>query len=122
MEKFQIAKYGMMQVVALVYGVLASGTAVKLSQPILEMGYPMPTAYWGALCYRHYGMLLFIPIMVWVLTAGYYSSSIPEQTVDERWLIGSGMFLLIILFLLGTILAFVTGAFALSSHGPLQSL
>jgi len=30
MEKFQIAKYGMMQIAAVVFGILACGTTVKL--------------------------------------------------------------------------------------------
>jgi len=112
MEKFQIAKYGMMQVTALAYGILACGTTVKLGKPLVESGYTMPPIYWSALFYRDHGILLLAVIIVWTIAAAYYSSPFPSRNIDERWLIGSGMLFFITLFLAGSILAFGDGVAA----------
>ena len=41
LEKFQIAKYALMQITALAYGgIWSCGMTVKLGRPFAEMGYP----------------------------------------------------------------------------------
>ena len=120
MEKFQIAKYGMMQVVALAYGILSCGTAVKICRPLVESGYPMPAIYWGARFDRVYGLCVFMLVVGWTAFAAYYSSSFPKRNIDERWLTGSGMLFFVLLLILGTILAFGTGVAATMPHDIIQ--
>jgi hypothetical protein len=77
MEPSEIAKYGLMQVTALVYAILVSGAAVKFSQWKLDNGYPtpheMPTSYYWALFLRDHGVLLFPLIILWAVWVGYYT-------------------------------------------------
>jgi len=115
MEQFRIAQYGLMQSVALVYGILACGTAVKIGKPIVERGLPMPSIYWLAAFYRDYGFCLFLLIIAWALFAAYHASIFSKKHVDEGWVVGSGMCLLIVFFILGSWLAFGAGGAAIAT-------
>lgn len=106
MDKVQIAKYGMMQVAAIVYGVLASGAAVKLNKSWLEQGYTMPDAYYRAIFYRDYGVCLLGVVILWVVVISYLSSPLSKWDLDESSLSISGLVLTIIFAILGTCLAF----------------
>jgi len=106
MEKFQIAKYGMMQVTAIVYGVLASGAAVKFNKSWLEQGYIMPDTYYRAIFYRDYGMYLLFLIILWTAAIAYLSSSLSKYNIEERYLPISGLVLAIFFAIAGTVIAF----------------
>ena len=105
MEKGQIVRYASMQIAALIYGILSCGAAVKLGRPIAEGGREMSSVYWDAAAYRDYGTLLFIAIIAWTVLAAYHSSSFSGRNIDEGWLMGTGLFLFLVLFGIGTFLA-----------------
>jgi len=109
MEKFQIAKYGMMQVTAIVYGILASGAAVKFNKYWLEHGYTMPDAYYRAAFYRDYGISLLVFAILWTAIISYLSSPLSKWNLDERYLSVSGLALAIFFAIAGSVIAF-TGA------------
>ena len=106
MEKFQIAKYGMMQVTALVYAILTSGAAVKFSKGYAEMGLPMPKLYYWALFLRDYGAWFMIGIISWILTVSYLSSPFAKQEFDADNLALTGLVLTGIVVIGGSIIAF----------------
>jgi ABC-type Fe3+-siderophore transport system permease subunit len=91
MEKFQIAKYAMMQVVALVYGMLVCGTGVKWARPRAEAGIPMTDSYYVAMFVRDYGLWFFVIIFAWTFLAGYYSSTLSRRYVSPLTLAISGI-------------------------------
>jgi len=121
MEKAQIVRYALMQVVALIYGVLASGTAVKLNKPMEDAGYVMPAAYYHAIIFRDYGIYLFAVIIVWTAVTAYLSSPFSSRQPSEVTLTISGIVLAIILAIAGTMMAF-GGMFPPHPHllAPLQ--
>jgi len=106
MEKFQIAKYGMMQVTAIVYGVLASGAAVKFNRGWLEQGYIMPASFYRAMFYRDYGFALLGLVLLWVTLVSYLSSPLSKWDFRERNLSVSGLVLAILFAVAGTWIAF----------------
>jgi hypothetical protein len=106
MEKFQIAKYGLMQVTALVYGILASGAAVKWNKPFADQGQIMPDSYYVAAFFRDYGFCFFGIIVIWTVSVSYLSSPFSKWEMEEETLAYSGMILAIILALTGTFVAF----------------
>lgn len=106
MEKFQIAKYGLMQVTAVVYGVLASGAAVKFNRGWSDQGYPMPDTFYRAMFYRDYGYYLLLVVLAWTVGASYFSSPWSRHNFDENTLIHSGMALTLLFAIVGSVIAF----------------
>jgi H+/Cl- antiporter ClcA len=106
MEKFQIAKYGLMQVTAVVYGVLASGAAVKFNRSWLDQGYLMPDTFYRAMFYRDHGYYLLVVVLAWTIGAAYFSSPQSRHNFDESTVIHSGMALTLILAIVGSVIAF----------------
>ena len=49
MEKAQIVRCALMQIVAVIYSVFASGVATKLNRNYADLGYPMSDTYYRAL-------------------------------------------------------------------------
>jgi len=105
MEKFQIAKYGMMQVTAIVYGILASGAAVKFNKSWIEQGYTMPDAYFRAIFYRDYGVYLLGLVIIWAVVVSYLSSPFSKWDFEEHNLSISGLVLAILFAIMGSCLA-----------------
>jgi hypothetical protein len=117
MEKFQIAKYGMMQVTAVVYGVLASGAMVKFNRSWPDQGYAMPDSYYRAIFYRDYGFYFLFVVMAWTAGVTYLSSQFSTKNFDERTLVHSGMALTLLLAVAVTI--FAAGGAAEPHHSTL---
>ena len=114
MEKIQIAKYGMMQVTAVVYAILACGAAVKFNRPLAEAGYAMSDAYRWAAFFREYGIWLLVAVMFWAVAVSYLGSPLSKWDFQDEHLSYSGLALTIIYAILGSYLAI--GAF--TSPGP----
>jgi hypothetical protein len=106
MEKFRIAMYGMSQVTAIVYGVLASGATVKLNHSYLDQGYAMPNSYYFAVFYRDHGFLLLFLVLVWAVAVGYLSVVPSRWSIEENAITVTGIGLTLLFAILGTILAF----------------
>jgi len=105
MERFRIAKYGIMQVTAIVYGVGASGAVVKFNKVYAEQGCKMSDGYYRALFYREHGIDLFVLVMIWTVLVSYLSSPLSKWDFKNAGLATSGKALAIFLALLGTVIA-----------------
>jgi hypothetical protein len=105
MEKFRIGMYGMAQVMAIVYGVLGCGAAVKLNKPAADDGFRMSSVYYLASYFREYGYFLLLFVIGWAIVMAYQSSW-GSREVDENEISTSGIALTIGFILLGTFLAF----------------
>ena len=79
MEKVQIARYALMQITALVYAILTCGAAVKLSAWKVEIGRPLPEAYFWAVFMRDYGLLFSPLILLWVFWVSYRTVVLCEE-------------------------------------------
>jgi hypothetical protein len=120
MDKAQIVRYALMQITALVYGILAAGAAVKLNKPMADMGYVMPDGYYHAIFFRDYGIYLFVVVIAWTAMVSYYSSSYASREVDTGTLTISGMVFTLLFTVIGTVIAF-SGAMPPHTHFiPLQ--
>jgi hypothetical protein len=117
METFQIAKYGLMPVAALVYGMLVSGTVVKLGKPMADAGLPMPDGYYRALFFRDDGTYFLTLVNVWTIAASYLSSSLSRWNFGEGDLAPSGPAFSILLAVIGTFFA-CGGLIPLLNTGP----
>ena len=117
MEKFQIAKYGMMQVTAVAYGILASGAAVKLNKPFADQGLPMPDGYHYAILFRDYGFCFLGVVIIWTVVVSYLSSPFSKWDFNESNLSLSGIALAIFLAIMGTFFA-IGGMIASVYSGP----
>ena len=104
MEKAQIVRYALMQLVALIYGVLAAGVAVKVNKLNADQGYTMPDAYYRAIFVRDYGCWFFFIVILWALFAVYQTRS--HNGLSEGTLTATGIGLAIVLALAGTSIAF----------------
>ena len=105
-EKFQIAKYGLMQVTAIVYGVLACGAATKLGRTMAGTEHPMSAGYHYALLFRNYGLLFLILVIAWTAAASYFSSPLAKRQFDVDALAVTGLGLAFLFAAAGTVLAF----------------
>lgn len=100
-----IAILALLQLVMIGYGVLSTAALCKLSRVSLESGgYPPPSGYYWAMTFRDSGMLLVILVLVWTILMCVRSSSL--QGIPWRDLIGSGIGLVLLLFLTGTFFMF----------------
>ena len=107
MEKFRIAMYGMTQVTAIVYGVLASGTVLKVSHPWPNLVDPTPPSFNLGMFYRDHGYYLLILVVAWAVATSYMSSDWSQNRIDEGAITKSGLGLTIFYAILGTFLAFM---------------
>jgi hypothetical protein len=105
MDKVQIVRYALMQIVAVIYGVLASGTAVKLNKPWVEGGYTMPPMYYYAVFLRDYGFWFLIIVLIWTAAVSYLSSPFANHEVSEGTLTWSGMIVALLMAIAGTMIA-----------------
>lgn len=106
MEKFRIAFYGMTQVAAIVYGVLAAGTILKVTHPWPNPDEISPPSFNLGMFYRDHGYFLLVLVVVWAIYASYMSSDWSQKQIDEEEIIKSGLGLTIFYTILSTILAF----------------
>ncbi|MCE0496974.1 MAG: hypothetical protein LV481_03395 [Methylacidiphilales bacterium] len=111
MDKVQIVRYALMQIVTVIYGVWSCAVAVKLNKSYLDMGYTMPAAYYRAIFFRDYGFCFLIVVLIWTVAVSYLSSPSAKHDVGEGTLTWSGMILALLLFIAGTTLA-IGGAMA----------
>jgi len=113
MEKFQIAKYGMMQVTAIVYGILVCGAMVKLS---VYGGDPAHAdRFLAAGFFRDYGVWFLGLVPLWSAAAAYLISPLSRWDFDADEILTSGFILAIAYAILGTIIAFSD----IVAHSPL---
>jgi len=117
MENFQIAKYALMQVLALVYGMLACGAAVKVTRPFADAGMSMSEPYYLAILLRDYGLWFFIIIFAWTFLVGYYSSTLTTRTVSPLTLAISGITITLLIFISSSIIAAQTFAVGMGPTG-----
>ena len=101
MEKFRIAQYGFIQMVALSYGILGAGTMVKISKQTWTM-FPPPAIFKTLAFYRDYGLLLAFIIIAWASFCAFHSSIFSKRNFDEDKIVGSGLLLSGIFFALGS--------------------
>ena len=103
---FQIAKYALMQVTALVYGVLICGLVTKGEKTLLMEGQNLSNTYWLAVFCRDYGIYLSVLILIWTTIVAFYSSPLAAREIDELWLTCSGLLLAGLFAAVGTYLFF----------------
>ena len=120
MEKIQIAKYGMMQVTAVVYAILSCGSAVKVNNTMLPSPDVLPrsAAFCRALFIRDYGILFLVAILAWAIAISYLSSPLSKWDVDEDDLCYSGLALAVVFAIVGTYIAIAAAVlpFSLPLH------
>ncbi len=117
MEKFRIAQYGLIQMVALAYGILCSGILAKAAKLMAAQGGSLPLQYHVVLFYHDYGIFLSFIIVAWAAICAYNSTIFSSWNVDERKIVISGLLLTALFFFSGTAL-FLCGIVALFS--PIQ--
>jgi len=105
MEKFRIAIYGMAQVTAIVYGVLAAGAAVKINSRFADQGYPMPDAYYRAMFYRDHGFLLLLFVLAWAVVISWLAFVPSRWSIEERTINVTGIGLTLLFAAAGTYFA-----------------
>jgi hypothetical protein len=109
MEKFQIAKYGLMQVTAVIYGILVTGAIVRIAHRVFEqpdLYPPISPALYRAQVFYHYGFCLFLIVIGWTVIAGYLSSSLSPWDFDPDNVALSGLVLAILLSLVSSFFGF----------------
>jgi len=114
MEKFRIAQYGFIQMVALAYGILCSGIFNKAAKYFLDQGRPLPATYEAAVFYHNYGIFLSVIIIVWAVYCAYHTSIFSKRNMDEGTIVVSGMILAGLFFVSSTVI-FLMGIAALFS-------
>ena len=105
MDKVQIVRYALMQIVAVMYGVWGSAGGVKINKQFVEMGYDMPPAYYRAIFFRDYGFWFLIIVLIWTIAVSYLSSPYANYEVSEGTLTWSGMILALLIFIVVTTIA-----------------
>jgi hypothetical protein len=105
MEKFRIAMYGMAQVTAIVYGLLASGATTKCVKQLYGPGTPMPAGFYWAQTYRDYGIFLLLLVIAWTVAVSYFLLPRFNHGYEERTLSFSGLALAILFAVIGTFFA-----------------
>jgi len=107
MEKAQIVRDALMQIAALVYGVLGAGLAVKINKPLEEEGWALPAVCYYAKSFRDYGWGFFVVIIAWTIFVSYYSSPFAPREIRSRYLIISGIAFALFLAIIGTIITYI---------------
>lgn len=118
MEKFRIAQYGFIQMVALAYGILSSGLMMKAAKYCAENGGDMPPRYGIIATYHDYGVFLSIIIIVWAAFCAYHSTIFSRRNINEGTIVTSGLIISGVFFVLGTFM-FVAGIDTIFSPIPL---
>jgi hypothetical protein len=103
MEKFRIAQYGLIQVAAIIYGMLSCGAIVKAGKLTLDVGRAVPDVYYFAFYFREYGLLSFMLVVAWTVYCAFKSSSLAHRPIDERHIVISGLVLSALFFIASTI-------------------
>jgi hypothetical protein len=114
MEKFRIAQYGVIQMVALAYGILSSGILTKAAKYVVDQGRTIPPTYKAAIFYHDYGIFLSLIIVVWAVFCAYHSSIFSKRNMNENTIVVSGLILSGFFFVSSTFL-FLWGIVALFS-------
>ena len=117
MEKFRIAQYGFIQMVALAYGILCTGILEKAAKVMIARGESLPTQYRVVMFYHDYGIFLSLIIMVWAVFCAYHSTIFSKWNIGENVIVISGLALTAIFLLSGTIF-FLCGIVALFLPEP----
>src|SRR5580658_2086827 len=115
MEKVQIVRYALMQIVAVIYSVLASGTAVKVDTQTRVIDFGMPPIYQLAVFISDYGFLFLGIGIIWIIIVFYLSSPFARLEVSAGALTWSGIIVALSVAIAGTIIAF--GAVAVFQSG-----
>jgi hypothetical protein len=105
MEKVQIVRYALMQIVAVMYGVWSCAAAVKINRPFADDGFTMPDMYYRAVFFRDYGAWFLLLAVIWTVLVAYLSSPYAKWEVDEGTLTWSGILVAVFLVFVGTSLA-----------------
>jgi hypothetical protein len=114
MEKFRIAQYGCIQMVALAYGLLSSGLVMKAAT---FFNPPAPPIFGVAKAYHDYGFFLSLVIIAWATFCAYRCSTFSKSMIGERSIVISGL-ILSGLFFLSSSYFFVWGLDALFYPTP----
>jgi hypothetical protein len=109
MEKFRIAQYGLMQVAAIIYGVLSCAAVIRLCKPLTEMNVTN-VFYDKAMFYKNYGAILLLVPLAWSIFCAVRSEEQGDKQLSEIWIAASGWTLFILFVIIGSILAFGAGA------------
>jgi hypothetical protein len=117
MEKFRIAQYGFIQMVALAYGILSSGILNKAAKYVADQGQAVPPTYRAAIFYHDYGIFLSVIIIAWAIFCAYHSSIFSKQNMDENTIVVSGLVLSGLFFVSSTFM-FLWGIVALFHPAP----
>lgn len=113
MEKFRIAFYGIIQVVALSYGILATGVVIKgakyvVSHPDIYSGsspdLPLSSQHLAhAVIYYHdHGIFLSLLIISWTAFCAYHAFWPSSWNITEKFIVTSGLAMSGFFFILGT--------------------
>jgi len=119
MEKFRIAQYGFIQMVALAYAILCTGILDK-ARRVMEaqgQGYAPSFQYRFVFFYHDYGIFLSLIIIAWAVICAYHSSIVSSWNFDEKKIVISGLALTAFFLFTGTLL-FICGIVALFSPSP----
>ena len=106
-EKFRIAQYGFIQMVALAYGILGSSAVAKAAKHV-QTGFTPSVSFKAASIYHDYGIFLSLIIIGWAIFFAYHSTIFSKWNIDERAIVVSGLALAAAFFIIGTILIFMT--------------
>jgi hypothetical protein len=112
MEKFRIAQYGFIQMVALSYGILGSGLISKATKTMMGSGYPVSPWQFAITLYHDYGVFLSLIIIGWASFCAYHSTIFSKRNMNEETIVASGLFLTALFFVLGTIVIFMSFSLA----------
>jgi hypothetical protein len=103
MEKFRIAQYGFIQMVALAYGILSAGAMVKISKQTWQSAHwELPPVFRVLSFYRDYGLLLSVLIVGWASFCAFHSTTFSKRNFGEDKIAASGLIVTGIFFVLGT--------------------
>jgi hypothetical protein len=95
-----IVRIALMQIVALVYNLLACGTVIKMDRSIFDqLNHSEVYTQLPAYQFMEYGWLFFFVILTWAGFAWYYSLLNPERKIAPELLLGTGFFLFVFLFM-----------------------
>lgn len=108
MNRRPILLFSFMQIIAVIYGVLAAGVGCKFGRIVLDFNSysgPTPALFVMADRYRNYGFLLFLAVLLWTSLMSYFSSDFSPREISVKAISTSGLTLAVIYAALGTILA-----------------
>lgn len=104
MEKFRIAQYGFIQMVALSYGILGSGVVAKAGKTMLDHGMSVSATGTAITFFHDYGIFLSLIIVGWAVFCAFHSTIFSRINMTEGMIVTSGLLLAGLFFIIGTIM------------------